>query len=68
METSCLKAGYMLSDRYKNLASEMTTLLYTRLLVFNMDTSCTGIDEHLDKFHDRSDTAETCISIGNAWD
>lgn len=56
----------MLSNRDEHLASKVTTLLDTRLLVLNMDTASTSIDEHLDEFHHGSDATETSISICNA--
>jgi 4-hydroxy-3-methylbut-2-enyl diphosphate reductase IspH len=44
----------------------MTALFDTWLLVLDVNTTCTCIDEHLNEFHNRCDTTETSISVGNA--
>ena len=55
----------VLLDRNKHLTSHVTTLLGTRSLVLNVDTSCTLLDKELGEFHDSGKTTVTSVGISN---
>lgn len=55
----------VLANRHKNLPGHMTALLGPRRLVFNMDTSCTLLDEQLSELHGSCQASMTSISISD---
>ena len=55
----------VLADRDQDLSGHVATLLGTRGLVLNVNTSSTSLDEQLGQLHDSSQTTVTGIGIGN---
>jgi len=51
LKACSLQTRYVLSNRDKYLSAEMTTLLDTRLLIFNVNTASAGINKHFNEFH-----------------
>ena len=65
LETSSDQTVNVLTDGDEDLTSHVSALLGTRLLIFQMDTSSTRKNLHLDQLHDGSHTTETGITISN---
>ena len=55
----------VLADWNENLSGHMTTLLGTRSLVLNVNTSSTLLNEELGELHDGGKTTVTSVGIGN---
>jgi len=66
LESCRLQAGNVFSCAHENLTSKVTALFNTWFLVLQMNSACTCIDEHLNKLHNRGDTAKASIGICDA--
>lgn len=55
----------MFTNRHQDLSSHMATLLCTRRLILNMNTSRTTFNKELGQLHDSSETAMSRIGIGD---
>jgi hypothetical protein len=63
----CKPSSYKSIDMFlgtdQDLATHVTTFLRTRLLVFQMNSSSTGFDEELRKFHHSRKAPVSCVAI-----
>lgn len=55
----------MFADGDQDLSGHVTTLLGTRSLVLNVNTSSTLLNEELGELHDGGETTVTSVGIGN---
>lgn len=55
----------MLTNGHKNLSSHVATLLGTRSLVLNVDTSSAALNKQLGQLHNRSQTTMSSVSVSN---
>jgi hypothetical protein len=65
--TNSYQAVDVFADRYQHFSSHVTTLLRSRCLVLNVDTSSSLLNEELCELHDSCKTTVTCIRIGDYW-
>ena len=65
LETDGNQTVDVLRDGDEDLAGHVSTLLRTRSLVFDVDSSCTLLNEELGELHDGSETTVTSVRIGN---
>ena len=55
----------VLANGHKNLSSHVATLLGTRSLVLNVDTSSAALNKQLGQLHNRSQTTMSSVSVSD---